>query len=506
MATTPTHDAYDAVVVGSGIGGLTAAALMAAAGRRVLVCEAQSAPGGYVHSFQRGPYTLDPAVHLIADPPMFGRLLEYLGVREEVTFLDPGDLFSISLPGLQMHAPLGVEPFIEAFEAAMPSEAGTIRQFWSTAAQVHRDAHELPTRAGLRDLDEINALYPALIRYRRATVETVLRELVPDQRAQALCAAISLYFSLPASTLSFVTFAQMVFSHVGHGAAYVEGGLQRLVDALVLAIQRRGGELVCETAMERIEVDGGRVTGARLAGDTRVSTPVVVSGADPFQTFGPLLRDDAPVGYLRRMQRLVPAVSGFLVFGATAMDLEQTGAGHLTFHFDTWDTDEAYRRTLAGDPGLASLGVPTLVDPTLAPDGEHVVVALTPIHYDADAPWDEIKRELTPRIWRHVDSLVPGLGDSLSFSDPATPLTLERFSGNHRGALYGWDLSASQKTSLRPDTVTPVNGLFLAGHWTALGGGFLRSTLAGMIAAERVLARDGLESPRFVSEMPAATP
>ncbi len=145
--TTPTHDTYDAIVVGSGTGGLTAAALLATAGKRVLVCEAQPAPGGYGHSFRRGPYTLDPAVHQIADPAMFGRLLEHLGVRDEVTFLEPDELFSVSLPGLQMHAPLGVEPFIAAFEAALPSEARSIREFWLTAAQVHHDAHDLPLRA-----------------------------------------------------------------------------------------------------------------------------------------------------------------------------------------------------------------------------------------------------------------------------------------------------------------------------------------------------------------------
>jgi prolycopene isomerase len=503
MTIVPTQDAYDAVVVGSGIGGLTAAALMSAAGRRVLVCEAQAAPGGYVHSFQRGPYTLDPSVHQIADPAMYSRLLEHLGVREEVTFLEPDDLFSVSLPGLQMHAPLGVEPFIQSFEAALPSEARSIREFWLTAAQVHHDAHELPARAGLRDLDEINALYPALMRYRRATVEAVARELLPDWRARALCAAITFYFSVPASTLSFVTFSQMVFSHVGHGAAYVEGGMQRLVDALVLAIERRGGEVICATAVERIRVDSGRVSGVQLVGHTRVHAPVVVSGADPFQTFGTLLGEEAPVGYLRRMHRLQPAISGFLVFGATGLDLERAGVGHVTFHVDSWDTEDAYRRTLAGDPGLTALWAPTVVDPTLAPAGEHVVLAVAPMGFDAKAPWGEIKAELAPRIWRHLDGLVPGLGESLTFSEPATPLTLARFSGNHQGAQYGWDLSASQKASLRPDIVTPVNGLFMAGHWTALGGGFLRSTLAGMTAAERVLARDGLESPRFVSDMSA---
>jgi prolycopene isomerase len=500
---TPTHDAYDAVVAGSGIGGLVAAALLSAAGRRVLVAEAQGAPGGYVHSFKRGPYTLDPAAHLAVDPPMFGRLLEHVGVRDEVTFLDPGDFYSVSLPGVTMHAPLGLEPFIESFEAAMPDQAGPIRAFWNAAAQIHRDAHELPTRAGLASLDDIMERFPTLMRYRKATVEKVMRDLLPDPRAQALCGAVCLYLGLPASRLAFVAFSQMVMSHVVNGATYVEGGLQKLIDALVLAVERGGGELVTGTAVERIAVAGGRVSGADLAGGAHVDAPIVISNADPFRTFGPMLGDDAPVGYLRRMHRMRPSVSGYILFGATAIDLEAAGVGHVNFGFDSWDLEDAHRRTLAGDPAALTISAPTLVDPTLAPDGEHVIVAAAPMRYDADADWGAVKAQMTPRIVRRLDALAPGLGDSLSFSEPATPLTLERFSGNRDGAMYGWDYAADHPSSLRPDTVTPVNGLFLAGQWTALGGGFVRSTLSGAIAAERILARDGIELPRFMSDVPA---
>ncbi|WP_270045773.1 phytoene desaturase family protein [Solirubrobacter ginsenosidimutans] len=503
MAMTPTHEAYDAVVAGSGIGGMLTAALLSAAGRRVLVAEAQGAPGGYVHSFQRGPYTLDPAAHLVVDPPMFSRLLEHLGVRDEVTFLDPGDFFSVSLPGLQMHAPLGLEPFIESFEAALPEQAEQIRAFWEAAAQIHRDAHELPSRAGLGSLDDINERFPTLMRYRKSTIEQVMDELLPDPRARALCGAVSLYLGLPPSKLAFIAFSQMVFSHVVNGAAYIEGGLQQLINALVLAVERAGGEVLCSTAVERIVVEDGRVVGAELAGGAHVTAPIVVSNADPFKTFGPMLGDDAPVGYLRRMHRMRPSISGYLLFGATGLDVERAGAGHVNFHYDSWDIEDAYRRTLAGEAAALTVSVPTLVDPTLAPEGEHVLVAAAPMRYDTDADWGAVKASMTPRIVDRLDALAPGLGESLTFSEPATPLTLERFSGNQGGAMYGWDYAADHKSSLRPDTVTPVNGLYLAGQWTSLGGGFVRSALSGTIAAERILARDGVELPRFMSDVPA---
>jgi prolycopene isomerase len=176
----------------------------------------------------------------------------------------------------------------------------------------------------------------------------------------------------------------------------------------------------------------------------------------------------------------------------------------VNFHFDAWNTEDTYRRTLDGDPASLTVSVPTLVDPTLAPDGEHVLVAAAPMRYADDADWGAVKADMTPRIVRRLDALASGLGSSLTFSEPATPVTLERFSGNRGGAMYGWDYAADHPSSLRPDTVTPVNGLFLAGQWTALGGGFVRSALSGTIAAERILARDGLELPRFMSDVPAA--
>ena len=240
-------------------------------------------------------------------------------------------------------------------------------------------------------------------------------------------------------------------------------------------------------------VEDGRVIGAELAGGAHVTAPIVVSNADPFKTFGPMLGDDAPVGYLRRMHRMRPSISGYLLFGATGLDVER--AGHVNFHYDSWDIEDAYRRTLAGEAAALTISVPTLVDPTLAPEGEHVLVAAAPMRYETDADWGAVKASMTPRIVERLDALAPGLGGSLTFSEPATPLTLERFSGNQGGAMYGWDYAADHKSSLRPDTVTPVNGLYLAGQWTSLGGGFVRSALSGTIAAERILARRRRTAP-----------
>ena len=253
----------------------------------------------------------------------------------------------------------------------------------------------------------------------------------------------------------------MVFSHVVNGAAYIEGGLQKLIDALVLAVERGGGEVLTSTAVERIVVEDGRVAGAELAGGAVVTAPVVVSNADPFKTFGPMLGDDAPVGYLRRMHRMRPSISGYLLFGATGLDLE--GAGHVNFHYDSWDIEDAYRRTVAGEAAALTVSVPTLVDPTLAPEGEHV---LRRGRADAlrgrrrlgrgegvdDAADRRTARRARARPRRLADVRASPRRRSRSSASP----------GNQGGAMYGWDYAADHKSSLRPDTVTPVSGLYLA--------------------------------------------
>ena len=112
----------------------------------------------------------------------------------------------------------------------------------------------------------------------------------------------------------------------------------------------------------------------------------------PFVTFSQRV-----IGHVEQGTACVDAHAGAsVVFGASALDLERAGVGHMTLHFDSWDTEDAYRRTLVGDVGYTLLWAPSLDDAS----GDRVVVAITPTYGDAPRP---------ARLWRHLDRLVPGL-------------------------------------------------------------------------------------------------
>jgi phytoene dehydrogenase-like protein len=137
------------------------------------------------------------------------------------------------------------------------------------------------------------------------------------------------------------------------------------------------------------------------------------------------------------------------------------------------------------------LFIPTLVDPSLAPPGEHIVNAICFVPYDVAESWPLAKARFAEMLLQETDRILPGFRDGLTFSDFASPLTLEKFSRNHRGAIYGWENTPGHTASKRPNHKTSIQGLYLSGQWTQPGAGFLRAAVSGIHTAEMIVRERG---------------
>jgi prolycopene isomerase len=317
-------------------------------------------------------------------------------------------------------------------------------------------------------------------------------EHLDDPRAKAVFATFWPYLGLPPSQVSFLYFATMLLSYAAEGAFYCVGSFQKLARALAGSVERAGGELLLKTPVRRIRVADGRVTGVVLENGQRVSAPVVISNADLRQTVEELVGPERfPARWRRGIARLSPSVSAFVTYAATDLDLRALGATHETFVYGTWSHDDAWQSTLAGRPAWWSATVPTLADPSLAKDGAHLLVLTTLVPYAAASSWRGEKRARVDAMLKAAESRFPGLSSRILFAEGGTPRTMERYTRNSDGAIYGWALTPDQIGPGRPANETPLPGLYLAGHWAQPGGGVYGVITSGVSTARGIL---GLKS------------
>jgi phytoene desaturase len=501
----PMREVCDVIVVGAGLGGLSAAALLAKAGLDVLVIDRQDGPGGYAHTFSRDGRLFDPAIHVIVEAQS-GRtvdlLLRHLGVRDHCDLVRLPDIYRTALPGFELTVPSGHEEIVEAHARRFPEHREEIQAFFDLHARFFRDAMHMSTQVSLQSLDDAVRQFPTFFRYRSLTLGAVLDECFSDPQLKTVCSSMWPYLGLPPSRLSFFVFSQLMSVLVDAGSYYSRGSFQRLADALVDAIERDGGEVTFGTEVARITVDDGRVRGVGLADGREVRAPVVVSNADARLTFEQLVGPEhLPPRFLRRLQRLEPALSAYVLYAATDLDLAAMDATHETFVYRHWDHEDTYSDMLAGRPGGMWVNVPTVTDPSLAPEGEHLLILTALAPYDIGRPWAQEKARFTESVMTDLDRLYPGVSARLTFAEAATPETLQQRTRNHQGATYGWAVTPDQVGSKRLRHDTPVEGLYLSGHWTQEGPSSFRVLLSGittarMVAQNKMLPDDAVPSFR----------
>ncbi|CAM4034986.1 NAD(P)/FAD-dependent oxidoreductase [Nocardia ninae] len=531
-AATADHT-FDAIVVGAGIGGMTAAAYLAVAGKRTVVLEAYDVIGGCTHVFRRaGKWEFDVGVHYLGDCGPDGQIptvLRGLGLDQKVEFLplDPDGFDTIVFPDLTLKIPRGWDNYQRNLIEAFPAEARKIRRVVSILRRIGSGIDHSRTPASL--LGNAKFLLAAGIHAPWAMVP-LTQLLNAHLLSPALKAAMSVQYGTYASPphrTPVAVHAFMLQNFLSDGAWFPKGGGQVLSTRLGEVVVANGGQIRTRSAVRRILVDDKAVAGVELEDGTRFTAPIVVSNADFKQTYLELVgRKHLRRTTIARVERLRMSQSFFNCHLGVDLDLSTRMVNTNFYSLPTSeDVTSLFQALSENKPGYtkderiaearkrlpAYVSVTTVKDPDNphgAPTGSSVLEVMTLVpcepefwglaawpaagddSYQRNPEYLRVKAAFTEIMIARVAEVIPGIEDHIVWCEAATPLTQHRYTRATAGTPYGLELSLTQFGPFRPGTRTEIDGLFLCGASTAWGPAVEGAMLSGLHAAGAACGRD----------------
>jgi all-trans-retinol 13,14-reductase len=509
------RDAFDAIVVGAGLGGLTAAAILARRGARVLVVDRHYVAGGNATVFKRRGYEFDVGLHYIGGCGPHGvvpGILRAAGADEiEFEEMDPDGLDTLVFPGLTFRVPRGIPAFRRRLLEHFPGEKRGIDRYLSIVEPL---ARLQSTRRGPREMLPIAPKALMLLRWAGSTYGAFLDSCTKNERLRAVLAGQSGDYALPPSRASTVIGAGLV-AHYVDGAYFPKGGGQVPSDRLAEAIERHGGKILLRTSARHIAIERGRVVGVEIEnkhfGVRFVRAPVVISNADLKQTM------DRLVGAAHLKRKTVVRTGSFemapalgVVYIGLRRDLRAEGhpATNYWIH-PSYDIEAGYAAVARGeilDSPFAFISIASLKDPTnprLAPPGvtNLQVMGVTPSSpaawgvteeqvqtgaYSKSEEYQRRKLAFGDSLIEYASRVFPGIRDEIAYCEVATPLTHRRFTSATAGTSYGIAATPGQYLWNRPPTKTEIDGLYLCGASCRTGPGIVGALISGAVAAAAV--------------------
>jgi phytoene dehydrogenase-like protein len=516
------EEGWDAIVVGSGLGGLSCAAFLCALGRRTLVLERHYVAGGNSQAFRRQirgrSYEFDVGIHYIGECGREGtitQMLHTLGLAERVVFrpLDADGYSTLLFPDLVFRVPASWDRYKARLLETFPQEAealgkvvDVLRRVGTVGRRFQR--HEIRVDALMRE-------EPLFFQWGLRPVTDLFREYGISQQAGAvLLGEQGDYAVRPSKTPTAL--AAGLTHHYMQGAFYPEGGGQTLVARLVEAIRAFGGEVRTRAPVERIRVEDGRVRGVVLGrtGET-IDAEVVVSNADLKRTVRDLVGEEhfasETVDRVRGFRMSLPL---FAVYVGLDVDLLARGLPNTNYWiWGSYDLEGIYEQLENGEfpeETLAYVTVTSIRDPGsrhIAPEGGTNLQIMTLVpheyalwhvekgpaeggRYHRDPEYRRRKQTLTEELLETAERVIPDLRQHTEWKEAATPVTQERFTHSTGGTSYGIEFATDQMGPARIGPETELPGLYLCGASTPSGHGISNVMWSGLLAAAAATESD----------------
>jgi all-trans-retinol 13,14-reductase len=507
------REQFDAIVIGSGMGGLTAAAILAKrAGKRVLVLERHYTPGGFTHVFKRTGFEWDVGLHYIGELHRPGNELravfDYV-TEGQVTWEDVGDVYDrVVIPSGTYDLVAGQESFRARLKKYFPRETRAIDRYLKLVAACYQAARFYLWE---KTLPAISARtfgpllrYPFL-RYARRTTREVLKELTRDQDLIGVLTGQWYDYGLPPAQSSFGMHA-ILTRHYQDGACYPVGGASRIAAAIAPVIAAGGGRILVNAEVAEVLVERGSAVGVRMSDGREIRAGLVISDTGAHNTFTRLLPASVAEGWglSKQIGVLQPSASHLNLYVGLGESDEQLklDKANIWIH-PSADHDRNVAEFLA-DPQqplpCTWICFSSAKDPTFPHryPGRATMQVMSFASFNAFQPWqnapwrrrgseyEALKEQYTTQLLDTLYKYVPQTRGKVSFCELATPLSTRHFANYAQGEIYGLACTPArfQQSRLRPRM--QVKNLYLTGQDVAIAG-VAGAMLGGVLCACSIL-------------------
>lgn len=506
---------WDAIVIGSGMGGLTTAALLSKLGKRVLVLERHYTAGGYTHVFKRRDYEWDVGIHYVGDMH-----IPYTPSAKVMNFISDGSLEwepmgkvydRIMMPDQTYDLVEGRGALISQLVTHFPKEEKVIIKYFELLKQVTGLSKKFFMEKALPGAVTKfvgGRMRKGLLQYSSRSTLDVLTELGCSKRLIGVLCGQYGDHGLPPGQSSFAIHA-MVVSHYLKGASYPVGGSSRIAESIYPVLEKSGSQVLIRAEVNEVLVKNGKAYGVKMEGGQVFTAKTIVSSTGYWNTMYKLLPSSLQPKQELNELGLEKSVAHICLYIGLKHTDEELNLGKSNFWiYPGYDHDESVAKYLANpeeDLPVCYISFPSSKDPTWQDryPGRSTIEIITLAPYEWFQDWENgrwkhrgedyetYKERMSQRLLDKLYEKVPQVKGKIDTYELSTPLSTKHFMNYESGELYGLNHTPSRfgQAKLRPRT--HVKGLYLTGQ-DILTAGVSGALLGGVLTASAITKKNFL--------------
>jgi all-trans-retinol 13,14-reductase len=509
-------ESYDSIIIGSGMGSLTTAAILAKEGQKVLVLERHYTAGGFTHIFKRKGFEWDVGIHYIGevqrDTSVIKKLFDYIS-DAQIKWADMGDVYDkIVIGDKEYDFVKGVQNFKDKMVGYFPDEKQAINKYVDLVFKAIKTSQKFYIDKALPPI--VSAVLGGKMRkpfhhFSDKTTFEVLSAITKNEELIKVLSGQYGDYGLPPKQSSFVMHAA-VARHYFAGGSFPVGGSSEIAKTIDKVIENAGGTILISAEVDKVIIENNKAVGVRMKDGKTFTAKTIISGAGVMTTYNKLIPSITAEKHqlkqqLQTVKRSVSHACLYIGLDGSPEDLNLPKTNYWIYpdHIDHDTAIDNYLNDLEADFPVVYISFPSAKDPDWPNryPGKSTIDIITLLPYDGFKNWDEtkwmkrgeayeaLKEKITKRLLAILFKHIPQAKGKIEHFELSTPLTTKHFINYNEGEIYGLDHTPKRfrQRFLKPRT--PIKNFYLTGQ-DIVTAGVAAALFSGVITTSAITGKN----------------